>query len=604
MAAGAIGLGAGVRDLGPGEPTEIGEYRLRGVLGSGGMGSVYLGVDRAGDQVAVKVAHESLSRLPEFRARFEREVRVLRRVSGPFTARVLDASVDAVQPWLVMEYVPGPTLREAVEAGGAMPPGQVRALAIGLAAGLAAIHRVGVVHRDLKPDNIILAPSGPRIVDLGVAQIGGVTALTLTGQRIGTVAWMAPEQLAGQAETAATDVFAWALMVSLAASGEHPFGSGRPEVIGLRVATASPDLSSLNCPDPDLRRWVEEALAKDPESRPSAARLVSAFTGQPAGADTLIDDAATVVTAAWDCEADPLSATRSGPPPDRLQPEAGQEPHHVRRHGGRRRPALLVAAAVAVCLLGLTAVLATGWKGRADPDASGRRTSAPTTTPTSSPLASAPAMSAPAVAHSETTASARITSAGASPEAIEVFRPQPDKGRTLAKALAAARRESCSGCVDLGALARDEAQESARRGLVTLGVLDPDGGGAMEAWGYSGSEWWPLVGFQDDIALPTRLPSTVWICTDDSVTNIRSGPGTDYPVIAKASHDTRATATFMRATQPMFRGDGTEPPQNGEGWYLVTTKGQLGWVSSTRLATTESTYYDGCGLWEVQQQYS
>lgn len=126
----------------------------------------------------------------------------------------------------------------------------------------------------------------------------------------------------------------------------------------------------------------------------------------------------------------------------------------------------------------------------------------------------------------------------------------------------------------------------------------------MEAWGYSGSEWWPLVGFQDDIALPTRLPSTVWICTDDSVTNIRSGPGTDYPVIAKASHDTRATATFMRATQPMFRGDGTEPPQNGEGWYLVTIKGQLGWVSSTRLATTESTYYDGCGLWEVQQQYS
>ena len=179
-----------MQELLPGDPQLIGPYRLRGRLGAGGMGQVYLGLSPGGRAVAVKVIRADLAQDPEFRERFRREITVARTVSGMFTAPVIDADTDGPVPWLATAYVPGPSLADAVSQHGPLPADSVLALAKGLAEGLAAIHAAGVVHRDLKPANVLLAADGPRVIDFGISRAAEATALTHTGLVVGSPGFM------------------------------------------------------------------------------------------------------------------------------------------------------------------------------------------------------------------------------------------------------------------------------------------------------------------------------------------------------------------------------------------------------------------------------
>ena len=181
-----------MHELAPGDPELIGPYRLRGRLGAGGMGRVYLGLSPGGRTVAVKVIRADLAQDAEFRARFRREVAVARTVSGLFTAPVIDADVDGPVPWLATAYVPGPSLADAVSQHGPLPAASVLALARGLAEALSAIHAAGVVHRDLKPANVLLAEDGPRVIDFGISRAVEASALTHTGLVVGSPGFMSP----------------------------------------------------------------------------------------------------------------------------------------------------------------------------------------------------------------------------------------------------------------------------------------------------------------------------------------------------------------------------------------------------------------------------
>jgi serine/threonine protein kinase len=179
------------------DPCEVGPYRLRGRLGSGGMGRVFLGQSRSGRPVAVKLIHPKLAEDPQFRRRFALEVEAARRVGGFYTAPVVDADTAADPPWLVTAYLPGPSLQEAVDRCGPLPLVMIRKLGAGLAEGLAAIHACGLVHRDLKPSNVILLNDGPRVIDFGIARALDVTSYTASRVRIGTPSYMSPEQVRG-----------------------------------------------------------------------------------------------------------------------------------------------------------------------------------------------------------------------------------------------------------------------------------------------------------------------------------------------------------------------------------------------------------------------
>ena len=257
----------------------IGPYRVLRPLGSGGMGEVYVGVDgRPGAtvaEVAVKVLRPELQGDDGFRRRFARELDAVRRVQGRSVARVLDANLQAAQPWIATEYVPGPTLSEAREGV------DLRALAAGLARALADIHAAGVVHRDLTPSNVLLGPDGPRVVDFGIAWFDDTTTLTRTGMVLGTPAWMAPEQLGDDRHTAASDVWAWGAVLAYAATGRPPVAGSRPEVIQVRAARGELDLDGV----PDwLRPLVTQALDPDPGRRPTAEAL-AAELGVPTDAE-------------------------------------------------------------------------------------------------------------------------------------------------------------------------------------------------------------------------------------------------------------------------------------------------------------------------------
>lgn len=267
--------GAEIRSLRPGDPQNIGPYRITGRLGAGGMGAVYAGLDGYERRVAVKVVHAQYADDPEFRARFTREVNVLRAIKGTCTTPVLDADVDAETPWFATEYVPGPTLDVRVNQGGPMRDDELLGLAAGLAEALVAIHDADVVHRDLKPQNIICSPAGPRVLDLGIARSMEDAGLTRTGMMIGSPAWMSPERFKGHDSTPAADVYAWAMLVTYASTGVIPFGTGAPEVVALRVLQDEADLSGV--PDA-LRLIVKRAADKEPHYRPHARELLASVT--------------------------------------------------------------------------------------------------------------------------------------------------------------------------------------------------------------------------------------------------------------------------------------------------------------------------------------
>ncbi|MFB7453241.1 protein kinase [Streptomyces sp. NPDC056194] len=269
----------------PGDPRRIGTYRVVGRLGSGGMGTVYAAVDSVGFRLAVKVIHPAHAANEEFRARFRREARLSERVTGPCLVPVHDADTDGPVPWLATPFVPGPTLAQYVVAHGPVQGAPLYALATGTAAALAAVHEAGIVHRDIKPDNVILSPSGPRVLDFGISRALDGTSVTRTGVVTGTAGWISPEHYQTGVVGPEGDIFAWGALVAYAATGRLPFGTGAPDAVAFRVMSADPDLSDI--PD-DLLPLLENALTKRPSDRPHAAELARACSALLATQDTAV----------------------------------------------------------------------------------------------------------------------------------------------------------------------------------------------------------------------------------------------------------------------------------------------------------------------------
>ncbi|KAF3468539.1 serine/threonine-protein kinase [Streptomyces sp. Tu 3180] len=257
--------------LEPTDPQQVSRYRISALLGTGGMGRVFLGRSPSGRLVAVKVVRPELAEDPGFRRRFAREVAAARKVTGFFTAAVVDADPDGSPPWLATAYVPGMALDQAVAAHGPWPTESVRALGAGLAEALEAIHAAGLVHRDLKPSNVLIAPDGPRVVDFGISVATESTSLTRAGTILGTPGFMAPEQLTGGSVTPATDVFAFGAVLTYVATGTGPFGTGSAQSLNFRIAYEEPRLDQL--PGPGLE-IIAHCLAKEPADRPSVNELI------------------------------------------------------------------------------------------------------------------------------------------------------------------------------------------------------------------------------------------------------------------------------------------------------------------------------------------
>lgn len=252
------------------DPRVVGSFRLHRRLGAGGMGVVYLGSDRRGQRVALKVIRPDLAEDQEFRSRFAREVSAARRIRGGCTARLVAADLEAERPWFATQYVPGPSLHDKVAEEGPLTAAQIAAVGAALSEGLVAVHEAGVVHRDLKPSNILLSPKGPRIIDFGIAWATGASTLTHVGTAVGSPGFLAPEQVRGAAVTPATDVFALGATLAYAATADSPFGHGSSEVMLYRVVHEEPQLHGV--PDA-LAPLVQACLAKDPEDRPSTLQL-------------------------------------------------------------------------------------------------------------------------------------------------------------------------------------------------------------------------------------------------------------------------------------------------------------------------------------------
>ncbi|MFC9890415.1 serine/threonine-protein kinase [Streptomyces pilosus] len=252
------------------DPRVVGSFRLHRRLGAGGMGVVYLGSDKKGQRVALKVIRPDLAEDQEFRSRFAREVSAARRIRGGCTARLVAADLDADRPWFATQYVPGPSLHDKVAGEGPLPAADVAAVGAALSEGLVAVHEAGVVHRDLKPSNILLSPKGPRIIDFGIAWATGASTLTHVGTAVGSPGFLAPEQVRGAAVTPATDVFSLGATLAYASMGDSPFGHGSSEVMLYRVVHEEAQLHGV--PDA-LAPLVRACLAKNPDERPSTLQL-------------------------------------------------------------------------------------------------------------------------------------------------------------------------------------------------------------------------------------------------------------------------------------------------------------------------------------------
>ncbi|AVT37489.1 serine/threonine-protein kinase [Plantactinospora sp. BB1] len=352
----------------PGERTRLGRYELLGRLGEGGMGTVYLGRDRDGRKVAIKMVRPEFSYDAEFRGRFRSEVNRARQVPPFSTAEVLDADPDHDPPYLVVEYVDGPSLAAVVREQGPLSPSALHGVAVGIATALSAIHGAGVIHRDLKPANVLFAMGGIKVIDFGIARAFEATSQhTRTDQIVGTVGYMAPERFEpgnGRQVTSAADIFAWGVVVAYAATGRTPFAADSAPGTAMRILTQPPDLSGLTGP---LRDLVDRALVKDPDERPTARALLDALLDgntPPAGTTAVLASAA-------------LAARDSLPVPGGDPGEA----QGAARPEKRRRSRLLgvgAAAATLVVLLGVGVAALQALGPRGDDTGGSPATSAPT----------------------------------------------------------------------------------------------------------------------------------------------------------------------------------------------------------------------------------
>ena len=305
------------------DPAEVGGYRLLGRLGAGGMGTVFLGVSPGARLAAVKVVHPEYAADPSFRARFRIEVAAVRSVSGAFTAPILDADPDAATPWLAVLYVPALTLHEAVAQFGVLPEPAVRALGAALAEALRSIHGSGLVHRDLKPGNVLLSATGPLVIDFGISRALDGTRVTRTGTVVGTVGYMPPEQLVSDRTLGPPgDVFALGAVLAFAATGASPFGGGRPEEVARRVVREAPRLEQV--PD-GLRPLLVACLEKSPAARPRTSDLMRRLS--LAETDALTSPPLLAAIHERELEATKLVATLAAPPLPAFGSVADLPPH-------------------------------------------------------------------------------------------------------------------------------------------------------------------------------------------------------------------------------------------------------------------------------------
>ncbi len=391
--------------LQPDDPRQVGRYRLLKRLGAGGMGRVFLGQSPSGRLVAVKLIRADLADDPGFRMRFAQEVAAARRVSGIYTAPVVDADPDGPQPWLVTAYVGGPSLADAVAAQGPMPSESVLTLAAGLAEGLSAVHAAGVVHRDLKPSNVLLAGDGPHIIDFGISRAADSAWLTYAGGVMGSPGFMSPEQAEGRPVGPPADIFSLGGVLAYAATGEPPFGAGPASALLYRVVYGTAATGHV---PRRLRALVEGCLAKDPADRPTADELLDELgyaepaegwqSWQPPAAPlpgralarTEVDlPVSTAADRAFEVaiQAPAWQRLTAGPqdripaPPDRnpAPPERNPGPQHRVSHvavppraGARRAPsaAFVGIAVAAVLAIGAAAAVAVAAEIRSDPAAS------------------------------------------------------------------------------------------------------------------------------------------------------------------------------------------------------------------------------------------
>ncbi|MER7737584.1 serine/threonine-protein kinase [Streptomyces sp. NPDC096538] len=349
-----MGEGLGV-PLRKDDPKSVGGYRLLDRLGAGGMGAVYRGRSRSGREVAVKVVHAQYTEDPVFRTRFRQEIAAVRKVSGVFTAPVVDADPDAERPWMATQYVPGPSLAARIRDEGPLNRTELRRLALGLVEALRDIHRAGVVHRDLKPANVLMADDGPRVIDFGISRaVENHNTLTETGQMIGTPPFMSPEQLTDARSVGpVSDVFSLGALIVFAATGRGPFDADSPYLTAYRVVHDDPVLDDV--PDP-LRPVLERCLAKDPGRRPGPGSLAAEFMA--ALPETGDEEASTVRL-----RADELALVRTRPagtPDSGFGSDASSALEPPARRRGRARRRWAVAGTAVALALGLTAYVLSG----------------------------------------------------------------------------------------------------------------------------------------------------------------------------------------------------------------------------------------------------
>ncbi|MFF4412234.1 serine/threonine-protein kinase [Streptosporangium sp. NPDC001559] len=371
-----------MRPLTSGDPIAVGGHRLLGRLGAGGMGVVYLAERPNGDVVALKTPHPAHLGDATLRARFAEEIVNSRRVVPFCTARVYEDGVDGDRQYLVCEYIPGPALSEVMARVGPLSADLAYGVALGVAAALVAVHEAGLVHRDLKPGNVLLSEEGPRLIDFGIARgVDTLVAHTEAGQVMGSPGWVSPERLTGGPALPASDVFAWGCLVAYAATGSHPFGAGDAEALARRVLADPPELTGL----PErLRPVVEASLAKDPARRPGAADLLGALlaAGGVGAPGNLRVAVAEVLGWIWTPVPWPQGGAGQGSSPvregsgvggGRPSVMAGSASHRVARTMPQRRPHRTQAgfAALATLVMAAVTVLAAargGARPYADPE--------------------------------------------------------------------------------------------------------------------------------------------------------------------------------------------------------------------------------------------
>ncbi|WP_225834815.1 serine/threonine-protein kinase [Streptomyces sp. NK08204] len=362
-----------------GDPAEIGGYPLEARLGSGGMGTVFLARTSSGRPVAIKLIHQQFAGDDEFRIRFRQEVAAARRVSGAFTAAVVDADPEAEQPWMATTYIEGATLAQRIATKGPLNGAELRRLAIGLAEALRDIHRVGVVHRDLKPSNVVLSPEGPRVIDFGISRAADQQTLTMTGRVIGTPPFMSPEQLqAPRGVGPRSDVFSLGTLLVYSATGRGPFDADSPYMTAYQVVHEEPSLGAVPVA---LRAVVESCLDKEPERRPSADELLVLLRDLPADlGETGTNGVGAGCTRDVITEhhfAMPTTAAPTDPTTAPAGPETGRTGKPIGRRLRRRwRPVIAASVAVAAIGGGVAALKAGGFGGSSGGD-KGKSVAAP-----------------------------------------------------------------------------------------------------------------------------------------------------------------------------------------------------------------------------------